>query len=176
MVETVGVNWSSVAAEAIRRVLAELAKSKDDLSDEDAFNRLRVSKSETDTDHRTGFEDGKNWAKKSAEYLMLEQIELEFGTFTKKDWRNFANQEDGLYANQQLGLFADQEDGLTVGDRLLLALVRAEPRFESDVARMDFWVDVSRTSAVMDNTAHVRGFCTGALAFWHKAKRVIEDD
>lgn len=70
------VNWSQIASLAFEKKLGEIATRKRNEDMDDVIQRLRASRIDCqDAEEKDGYETGKRWARRSAKWTELENLE-----------------------------------------------------------------------------------------------------
>jgi hypothetical protein len=153
------VNWSGLAAEAFERKLAEIETKKENPLMAEVIERLRVSKRESETqEFQTGWDQGKEWAEKHAEFPELERL---------ANWRNDPHVDQrGRYE-----LTSPGRNAFGPAEHLAFTL---QPEDQSRSGAQDFWnravKDDAESRENITKPEFLRGFVEGALDVWDKAK------
>jgi len=147
------VNWSAVACAAFEQKLGQIAAQKEKKTMDDVIQRLRASKSQSDSEHyETGHTDGQAWAKDTAEAEDLRRLDVYRSKHsTVSDWYCAFEHENAYPAQDIQRVIAPEQER----DQLV-----------------DFWCVLSGSEDVVDSMPHeyFRGFVEGALSIWDEVK------
>ncbi len=149
-----GPNWSAVARAAFERELAEIARRRDGEVEDVVLARMRASLAKhVQESYSKGWEAGKQWAERAAEWPELERLE------------RFLEDADAEMFEKPTALNVLEQ-------KLFNGIFGSNENDDLEEDARSFWVN--RSNDANPTAEFMRGFCEGTTALFSRVRGVLQ--